>query len=308
MEKSEHLIKLQFDHMNNDIHNQEREKIHQSWFDFETVDYWRHDRFYSTIEPLASYYKAAKWLTLGDGRYGLDSIKLKNKYGINALPSDLSENMLTEAQRRGLIDEFKVENIENLSFENNSFDVLFCKEAFHHLPRPMIGLYEMIRVAKELVILIEPFDCPKKLSLTNREYLKNGMKILFNKFFKKNFQIKHASDNYYYEIHDAFETSGNYTYGINVTEINKIVHALDLAGFAFLPFNDTYKVGVEFEKATEEKEMFKYIKRHINLLDKQGVHNTCTIVLFKNQIAEPLRILMKKNGFVFPTRHLNPYI
>lgn len=308
MEKKDHLIKLQFEHMNNDLFNQERAKIHQSWFDFDSVDFWRHDRFYSTIEPIANSFNSANWLSLGDGRYGLDSIKLKNKYGINCLPTDLSENMLLESKKKGLISNYKVENIENLSFENNSFDVLFCKEAFHHLPRPIIGLYEMIRVAKEIVILIEPFDDPKKLKLTNKEYIKNSIKIILNKIFRTKYQIINVTDPYYYDIHDAFESCGNYTYGVNITELNKIVHALDLGGIAFLPFNDTYKVGVEFEKANEDNETFKYIKNYIKALDQEGGYNTCTVVIFKNNISESLKQSMIKMGYIFPVRHINPYL
>ncbi|WP_158308790.1 methyltransferase domain-containing protein [Desulfocurvibacter africanus] len=56
------------------------------------------------------------------------------------------------------IPEYSVENAEKLSFANGSYDYLLCKEAFHHFPRPMIALYEMLRVARKGIVLIEPND------------------------------------------------------------------------------------------------------------------------------------------------------
>ncbi|MFA5061446.1 MAG: methyltransferase domain-containing protein [Candidatus Pacearchaeota archaeon] len=48
------------------------------------------------------------------------------------------------------------QNIEKISFKEGSFDLVFVKEAIHHVARPVLGLYEMLRVAKKGVIFIEP--------------------------------------------------------------------------------------------------------------------------------------------------------
>lgn len=58
----------------------------------------------------------------------------------------------------GYIYNYSKENLESLSFNNESFDFVLCKESFHHLPRPYIGLYEMLRVSKIGVVLLEPYD------------------------------------------------------------------------------------------------------------------------------------------------------
>ncbi len=47
-------------------------------------------------------------------------------------------------------------NMEKLPFENKSFDLVFCKESLHHLPRPVLGFYEMLRVCRNALIFIEP--------------------------------------------------------------------------------------------------------------------------------------------------------
>ena len=51
---------------------------------------------------------------------------------------------------------YEIENMEALSYKSSSFDLVFVKEALHHVPRPILGLYEMLRVAKKAVIFIEP--------------------------------------------------------------------------------------------------------------------------------------------------------
>lgn len=53
---------------------------------------------------------------------------------------------------------YSVENAESLSFRDNEFEVAFCKEAYHHFPRPFLALYEMLRVASKAVVLAEPND------------------------------------------------------------------------------------------------------------------------------------------------------
>ena len=52
---------------------------------------------------------------------------------------------------------YQRQNIEKLSPASKSYDFVFCKEALHHLPRPILGLYEMLRVCKHAVIIIEPY-------------------------------------------------------------------------------------------------------------------------------------------------------
>ncbi len=299
---------LQFDHMYNDIYNVNRKHIHESWFDETTVDFWRHDRFYTSITPIAEFFKDKKWLTVGDGRYGLDSIKLKNKFNINALPSDLSSSMLEKSKEDGRILDYSIQNIEDLSFNDESFDVVFCNESFHHLPRPIIGLYEMLRVAKEAVVLIEPLEEPRKPPLNKKKYILCALKLIVSKLINKKISPYIPKDEYYYNIHDYFEESGNYVYSISLIELNKIVHALDLGGIAFFRLNDYYKSGIEFEKAHPESDLFQQIKNQIKSMDQEGIFNTCSVVIFKNKLDQDLKTKMKKFGFIFPERHINPYI
>jgi SAM-dependent methyltransferase len=54
---------------------------------------------------------------------------------------------------------FEYANAEQLPFASASFDLVFCKESLHHLARPVLGFYEMLRVCRRAVILVEPYSC-----------------------------------------------------------------------------------------------------------------------------------------------------
>ncbi len=85
---------------------------------------------------------------------------------------------------------YKKENIENLSAKNESFDLVFCKESLHHLSRPVLGLYEMLRVCKKAAVFIEP----------NETFLGNLLeKIGLSSVYEKNQQGNlRGRDNYVY--------------------------------------------------------------------------------------------------------------
>ncbi len=85
---------------------------------------------------------------------------------------------------------YKIENIEKLSFKSSKFDMVFVKEALHHVSRPILGLYEMLRVSKNVVIFIEPHET----------FLGNILeKLNLSSIYEKNyFNGKKLRDNYVY--------------------------------------------------------------------------------------------------------------
>jgi len=89
---------------------------------------------------------------------GIDVHYLRKYYDAHFTVSDLSEEAvkLTLALHKNVTG--AVEDTERLSFGDESFDYAFIAASLHHLPRPLIGLYELIRVAKHGVIVIEPND------------------------------------------------------------------------------------------------------------------------------------------------------
>ncbi len=67
-------------HFETDLVDEERKRISASWLDETTADYWRHSRAYECAQILASGNGDA-WLrlTVGDGRWGLDSVRIRKK-------------------------------------------------------------------------------------------------------------------------------------------------------------------------------------------------------------------------------------
>ncbi len=312
MKNENSFFDSQRSHMDNEALLTESAERHKSWFDETTVDFWRHKRMYDTVTPLAKFYQDKNWLTVGDGRYGLDAVRLKQSFSLkNVLPTDISSNMLQIGKEKGLFENFSIENAEKLSFADNSFDVVFCKEAFHHFPRPIIALYEMIRVCKTAVVLIEPPDYPS-YSINTKEYLFSFYKVLLSRFVKT---IKIPRVVEINPLDYEFEESGNYIYSVSTREMEKIVQGLDLGGVAWKMFNDRYEEGCEFEKAVDGNPMFERIKKYISERDENCKANpnfyrygTGTFVIFKNEVDKILKNEMEKFGYTFPKKLINPYI
>jgi hypothetical protein len=83
-------------------------------------------------------------------KYSFDKILLT---GINE-PNDMIRAIANTDPRIS----YQKQNSENISIPPRSYDLVMCKEGLHHLARPVLGLYEMLRIAKTAVVIIEPYD------------------------------------------------------------------------------------------------------------------------------------------------------
>lgn len=110
--------------------------------------------------------------------------------------SDLSEKALETTLRLFPRFQGQIEDNERLSFPDNSFDFSFIAASLHHLPRPVLGLYELLRTSKYGVIVIEPND-----SWLTRLASKTGL----------------AQE---YEVH------GNYVYRFSRKDVKKIASSM----------------------------------------------------------------------------------
>ena len=70
--------------------------------------------------------------------------------------SDISENAVEICKVRDPRLKTCVVNAEAMSLPDKSFDLVLVQDGLHHLPRPMLGYTEMLRVARRAVIVIEP--------------------------------------------------------------------------------------------------------------------------------------------------------
>lgn len=285
------------EHFNEYSPGGKKEAHAKTWFEKDTVDAWRHQRMYQVLDPILIADPGAKWLTVGDGRYGKDAKYILEK-GCDALASNISDVLLKEAKDLGYISEYKKENAESLSFQDSEFDYVFCKESYHHFPRPMIALYEMLRVASKGVLLIEPNDAciNNKFSEILFRNLKNIIKLLLRR-----------------KIDIPFEESGNFIFSISRREIEKVALGLNYKIIAFKGINDRYFAGVEYEKLSEKGPLQKKVRVLINIanfLCKLGFmdYGILAAIIFKKEPSKELVQQLTKEGYDIIHLPDNPYI
>ncbi|MES2838451.1 MAG: class I SAM-dependent methyltransferase [Bacteroidota bacterium] len=278
-----------------------------TWKDKKTIDYWRHERMYCNLIPFISSNKDQNWLTVGDGRYGTDANYLITNGAKNVVASDISETYLKIALEEGFISQYKIENAESMTFENNSFDYVLCKESYHHFPRPMTALYEMIRVAKKAVILIEPQD----FNIINSAKLSiiGSIKLLVQTI--KNEIKKNLGKKIYYDFGN-YEDVGNYVFTISEREIEKVALGLNFDMISFKTISDYYVEGVEDKDTSESSVLFQEVKKNIKKLDNKAksdysISGVLIAIIHKNLPDEEILKNLKTIGFSNHTLPKNPY-
>ena len=241
------------------------------------------------------------WLTVGDYN-GFEAHYLLQQ-GQNVVASDLSDAVLRKAQAEGLIKDFSKQNVERLTYDDNSFDYVMCKEAFHHFPRAYLGLYEMIRVSKTATILLtEPLDILSRMSLL--VLIKNIADkinpLLINRIWKNRF---------------SYETVGNYVFKISEREIEKIAMGMGLPFVAFKRYN-MFKSHVPLPGMYDipaNASLLRTIRRKMAIRDLASMlgilpHGTLCCVLFKESPSESLLKELRRQSFILLPLPVNPYL
>ncbi|MCX7590744.1 MAG: class I SAM-dependent methyltransferase [Kiritimatiellae bacterium] len=218
----------------------ERQKIHSAeafrrrledgsveiWFDHENAGYW--GGFEVVMRDLRLLFvrlARRRILTIGDGKGGKEAAFFK-ALGHEAIASDFCIEVLREAARRGIIDDFAEENAEKLIFPDDAFDLTFCKESLHHMQRPYLAIYEMIRVCCETAIIIEPW-----YRHPSCQQVSTGMCL--RRCFRR---IIKGRDGGRLAPHPLppprYEESGNYVFKVNPYELTQCARAMGLPAVA----------------------------------------------------------------------------
>lgn len=270
-----------------------------------TTDRWRHLRMLDFAACFSQ--EDCTWLTIGD-YHGHDSMMLK-EYGISdVVASNLNSSVLKLGQEAGHIDNFLTINAETISLEDNSFDYILCKEALHHMPRPMLAIYEMLRVARKAVILIEPQDKVIDLPIVRDSsywFEVNGNNISFGS--KANNQTLST------QMIDWWEDGlSNYVYTISKREIRKICCGMGLPAYSVKGFNDFFEPNWASQPATDDSEGFIKTQEQIKLWDyvcsMSGKPSSyLTAILFKHVPQPDISLKLQNSGYALnltPTRFL----
>ena len=265
-------------------------------YEKDSIDHWRHERMYELLRPFID--SPEQWLTVGDG-IGTDANWLI-KQKMSVMATDISDDILKESYKRNFITGYKKENAENLSFMENSFSYVLCKESLHHFPRPYIALYEMIRVSSKATIIIEPIDIVLKMPtiMWIKNFLDNIDVNLINKIWKNRF---------------SFEEVGNYVYKISEREIEKVAMGINLPAIAFKGLHDFYTTKIDLSESQDNKKHFNFVKSKIkfrNLLSKIGIipYQLYCSVIFKELPSDIVKQKLKSSGFKYIELPKNPYL
>ncbi len=258
--------------------------LYDSWWIPGTVNYWRHTRLLApAVEVLASLSNLS-WLTIGDGA-GTDAWRLMQAGFKEVLATDLDDTVLRQTQEGGYINSFKIENAEELSFPDNSFDFILCKEALHHMSRPYAAVYEMFRVARYGVVIIEPqdpwIDWPCRTDATSPHY----------------------------------ESVGNYVYQFSARELEKIAYGMNIIGVATRHMVDVYIPGCEFAFCVEGDPIWMQTREQVEQANQSmsaGAIKANYIqgIFFKNTVVpELIELLCKQHiDWRFLRTDTNPYL
>ena len=257
------------------------------------------------------------WLTIGDGRLGLDSIRIRSLGFKEVLATDISPHLLEIAKSKGLIKGFKIENAEKLTFEDESFDYVFCKESLHHFPQPYKALYESLRCARKGLILIEPNDVQQTENTHfNRRDVNFRGKVLWFAgvvFRKFGYSLSKTGRNVGQNLKPTWEASGNFCYPFSMRELLKVAYGLNLQNIYFKGLNDHYIEGCEFEPANIlESSVFAEIvsvvqEKDFKVQEGKAEPDLLMTIILKVAPDELLARKLKENGWQRIEIERNPY-
>lgn len=262
----------------------------------DSIDYWRHDRMYNLLTPLLS--EEHRWLTVGDGM-GTDANWLYKK-GMDVMASDISDAVLKKACEEKYIPACSKQNAEHILFDDNAFDYALCKEAYHHFPRPYLAVYEMLRVSRKAIVLIEPVDIGIEMPLLGclKYVLDRFSPTLIDKVWKNRY---------------SFETVGNYVYKTSEREIEKIAMGVNLPYVAFKGLNDFYSASLDLSLPPTNNKVFSTVKSNIRRRDflcRIGLipYQLQASIIFKEAPSPETLLHLKREGYKVIKLKKNPYL
>lgn len=155
------------------------------------------------------------------GGIGGEGTVLANMGFRSVTVSDISENAIQVCQLRDSRLETKVMNAENLDIPDESYDLVLVQDGLHHLPRPVLGLTEMIRVSKKAVMMIEP-HAGIVANLLGKEWEDHGGTV--NYVFRWNkLMLEQAVKSYVFQMPCQIEVIRLWNHNLVVDKVGKIL-------------------------------------------------------------------------------------
>lgn len=145
-------------------------------------------------------------LDLGCGTAELMSQVLSEDDNRKIIGINLPENMLTIAKQKiGTKAQFVLGDCEDLPFQDNSFDLVYCNDSFHHYPHPQTVMAEVYRVLK-----------PEGIFLIGDCYQRGLSRWIMNIFMR----FSHEGDIKIYSKKEMYQFMGEYFHGLRWQKVN----------------------------------------------------------------------------------------
>ncbi len=256
------------------------------WFSPDNADFWGNTLALKELEKPFRVLPERSILTVGDGKGGKDAAFFKS-LGHRVTATDICPVVLEEAHRRGHIDHFSSADAENLAFDDGSFDIVLAKETLHHLPRPYLALYEMLRVAREGIVLVEPHY---RHAGSEPPSLRSIVRCI----------TRRASPHPIPQ--PSYEPSGNFVFKLNPYELTQIARAMGLPAVAFGYGNFFYQSGCESIRGEELKKLISQKEKEFAEADaRRGIESRPLIIALMWKAAPPgeLAAALREAGFRF---------
>jgi SAM-dependent methyltransferase len=238
--------------------------------------------------PLAPMFaRDNTWLTIGD-HYGEEAHWISSRCK-DVTAADINIDFLQLAHQEGYITKWSHQNAEKMTFEDDSFDYVLCRESYHHFPRPYIAVYEMLRCAKKGVVISEPLD---PLSRTS------PLLALCNILDTKRNPLRSAG---VWKNRFSFETVGNYVYKVSPREFEKLAMGIGLPAVAF------HYTGASYDLSARQGSLAMRIFKPFSRLGLD-INQLLTSVLFKEKPDEATVRLLRKAGYYYYELPENPYL
>ncbi len=257
-----------------------------------SIDTWRHRRMYAHLQALIDHHPTASWLTVGDS--GADAYFLRSAGVRDVTATCISDAGLRWLAHQGHLQDvaIRAENAENLGLPAESVDFVLCKEAYHHFPRPPVAFYEMLRVCRTAVVLIEPVDGEGARPL---DIAKRAVKRL----------LRGETD-----AEQLFEDTGNYIFRLSRVEVTKMAAALQLPMLAYRHFNDFFALAIA---ARDQRERWPMLFQSLGIAIQDALcrlgltaWGLTAMLVFKTPPGEAMLSALRRHGFTVQPVPQNP--